>query len=84
MRAITMTDSKAVLGPLVRLEGISINSLPRGGKGVEPSNPASSTEKYNDGSGAAPTLEAFITNVLAESIPFVDGEYPQCALKMQY
>ena len=42
------------------------------------------TEKYNDGSGAAPTLKAFITNVLAESIPFVDGESPQCALGMQY
>ncbi|KAH8792517.1 hypothetical protein BGZ57DRAFT_750502 [Hyaloscypha finlandica] len=67
-----MTGSKFVLGPWVRLEGISINQLPSAGKGVQPSNPASSTEKFSDGSGvtAAPTLKAFITSVLSESIPF--------------
>jgi hypothetical protein len=71
-----MTGSKVVLGPWVRLEGISINQLPNKGTGVQPNNPASSTEKFSDGSGAtaAPTLKAFITNVLSESIPFVDGK----------
>ena len=72
-----MTVSKFVLGPWVRLEGISTNQLPSAGKGVQPSNPASSTEKFSDGSGvtAAPTLKAFITSVLSESIPFVDSKY---------
>lgn len=68
-----------MLGPWVRLEGISISQLPFGGKGVEPVNAPSSTEKYNDGSGstAAPRLTDFITNVLTESIPFIDGVAPK-------
>jgi hypothetical protein len=74
-----MTNSKVVLGPWVRLEGISIAQLPVGGKGAQPSNPTSSTEKFSDGSGAiaAPSLEAFITSVLSESIPFIDGVAPK-------
>ena len=66
--------SKVVLGPWVRLEGISINQLPNGGKGVQPST-LSSSEKFSDGSGAtaAPTLKAFVTSVLTEAIPFIDG-----------
>jgi hypothetical protein len=67
------------IGPWVRLEGISISQLPPGGKGIKPSNPISSAEKFTDGSGAtaAPTLTAFVTNVLAESIPFIDGVAPK-------
>ncbi|PMD40042.1 hypothetical protein L207DRAFT_428588 [Hyaloscypha variabilis F] len=78
-----MTDSKVVLGPWVRLEGISINQLPSGGKGVQPSNAASATEKFSDGSGAtaAPTLKAFITSVLSESIPFVDAVQSEWKVK---
>ncbi|KAF8863313.1 hypothetical protein BDZ45DRAFT_117010 [Acephala macrosclerotiorum] len=74
-----MADSKVVLGPWVRLEGISISQLPPGGKGVEPVNAPSSTQKYSDGSGAtaAPSLTTFITNVLTESIPFIDGVAPK-------
>lgn len=74
-----MADSKLVLGPWVRLEGISISQLPPGGKGVEPVNAPSSTEKYSDGSGAtaAPNLTTFITKVLTESIPFIDGVAPK-------
>lgn len=61
------------------MEGISINQLPAGGKGNQPSNVASSVEKVNDGSGttAAPSLKAFITSVLTESIPFIDGVAPK-------
>jgi len=67
------------LGPWVRLEGISISQLPPGGKGVQPTNPVSSTEKFSDGSGstAAPDLKTFITNVLKESIPFIDDVAPK-------
>ena len=67
------------LGPWVRLEGISTSQLPPGGKGVKPTNPVSSTEKFSDGSGAtaAPNLETFIINVLTESIPFVDDVAPK-------
>jgi hypothetical protein len=74
-----MSNLKVVLGPWVRLEGISINQLPAGGKGNQPSNPFSSTEKYSDWSGAAavPSLRAFITSVLTESIPFIDGVAPK-------
>lgn len=74
-----MADTKTMLGPLVRLEGLSISQLPFGGKGVEPVNAPSSTEKYNDGSGSAvtPKLNDFITNVLTEAIPFIDGVAPK-------
>jgi len=67
------------LGPWVRLEGISISQLPPGGRGVKPSNPVSSAEKFSDGSGsaAAPDLKTFITNVLSEAIPFIDGVAPK-------
>ncbi|RDW74083.1 hypothetical protein BP5796_07525 [Coleophoma crateriformis] len=66
------------LGPLVRLEGLSISQLPLGGKGVEPSNRASN-EKFSDGSGAvaAPNLTTFVTKILGESIPFIDGVAPK-------
>jgi hypothetical protein len=68
-----------VLGPWVRLEGISISTLPPGGKGVVPTYPISSTEKFTDGSGstAPPDLKTFITSVLTESIPFIDGVAPK-------
>ncbi|KUJ22419.1 uncharacterized protein LY89DRAFT_554026, partial [Mollisia scopiformis] len=67
------------LGPWVRLEGISISQLPPGGKGVEPVNAPSSTEKYSDRSGsiAAPSLTGLITSVLTESIPFINGVAPK-------
>jgi len=63
----------------VRLEGISIGQLPRGGRGVKPRNDVSSTEKFNDGSGAtaAPEIKTFITSVLTEAIPFIDGVAPK-------
>ncbi|KAL3423988.1 hypothetical protein PVAG01_05735 [Phlyctema vagabunda] len=66
------------LGPLVRLEGITVAQLPLGGKGVEPSNRASN-EKFSDGSGstAALSLKTFIFNILNEAIPFIDGVAPK-------
>lgn len=74
-----MADSTIILGPWVRLEGINLSQLPPGGKGVEPVNKHSSTEKYSDGSGstAAPSLTEFVTRVLTESIPFIDGVAPK-------
>lgn len=71
--------STTALGPWVRLEGISISQLPPGGKGVKPTNPVSSTEKFSDGSGstAAPNIKTFITNVLTEAIPFIDDVAPK-------
>lgn len=69
------------LGPLVRLEGISIGQLPPGGKGVKPSTEisTSTTEKFNDGSGAVAStiIKDFIRNVLAEAVPFIDGVAPK-------
>ncbi|KAG9248432.1 hypothetical protein BJ878DRAFT_36336 [Calycina marina] len=64
-----------ILGPYVRLEGIGIGQLPFGGKGIEPSIPIPSNEKSSDGSGsvAAPNIKAFITRVLSEAAPFIDG-----------
>ena len=46
---------------------------------MEPSNPISSTEKSYDGSGAvaAPNLKTFVTNVLSEAAPFIDGVAPK-------
>ena len=74
-----MAQSTMALGPWVRLEGISISQLPAGGRGNEPTNPVSSSEKFSDGSGAvaAPNLKTFITNVLTESIPFIDDVAPK-------
>ncbi|KAH7360216.1 hypothetical protein BKA65DRAFT_492634 [Rhexocercosporidium sp. MPI-PUGE-AT-0058] len=68
-----------VLGPWVRLEGISISQLPSGGKGVAPSN-RNGSEKYNDGSaatGTPPSLRTFVEKTLEESIPFIDGVAPK-------
>jgi hypothetical protein len=72
--------TEVVLGPWVRLEGISISQLPLGGKGVEPINPMSLSEKYSDGSAGsvpAPNLKMFVTSVLTEAIPFIDGVAPK-------
>jgi hypothetical protein len=73
-----MTDSSTVLGPWVRLEGISISQLPPGAKGNKPANEASDA-KFSDGSGSAtaPSIKAFVTSVLSESIPFIDGVAPK-------
>src|SRR4051812_44924481 len=73
-----MADSTA-LGPWVRLEGISIGQLPPGGRGVKPSTENSSSEKFSDGSGtiAAPNIKTFITSVLSEAVPFIDGVAPK-------
>jgi hypothetical protein len=73
----TMAQPSSALGPWVRLEGITIGQLPPGGIGVERSN-ASSSEKFSDGSasGVAPNLKTFITNVLSEAVPFIDGVAP--------
>ncbi|KAH6675621.1 hypothetical protein B0J14DRAFT_586910 [Halenospora varia] len=74
-----MSQQSFVLGPWVRLEGISISQLPPGAKGLEPTNPVPSTEK-NSGSSSSvspPTIESFIKSVLTESVPFIDGVAPK-------
>lgn len=72
-------SSTKFLGPWVRLEGISISQLPPGAKGNQPSNPTSaSSEVFHDpGSAPAPDIKTFITKVLSESIPFIDGVAPK-------
>jgi Protein of unknown function (DUF3074) len=52
------------LGPLVRLEGITIQQLPSESKPAE----ADST---------APDLKTFITDVINEAVPFIDGVAPK-------
>ncbi|KAF4635567.1 hypothetical protein G7Y89_g2533 [Cudoniella acicularis] len=74
-----MTQQSSILGPWVRLEGLSISQLPPGAKGVQPADSVASTEKYNDDSGSvpAPDIKSFLENVLSESIPFIDGVAPK-------
>ena len=74
-----MAHPSRQLGPWVRLEGISISQLPVGGRGVKPSVEVPSTEKFSDGSGAvaAPNIKTFITSVLSEAVPFIDGVAPK-------
>jgi hypothetical protein len=52
------------LGPLVRLEGITIQQLPSGG------NPAGTDS-------TAPDLKTFITDIINEAVPFIDGVAPK-------
>lgn len=52
------------LGPLVRLEGITIQQLPSGGK------PAGTDL-------TALELQSFITNIITEAVPFIDGVAPK-------
>jgi hypothetical protein len=65
------------LGPYVRLEGISARQLPPDGKGAKP-NSSSSGPNVTDGfKSAPPNLQAFITNILSEAIPFIDEVAPK-------
>jgi hypothetical protein len=73
-----MTDSSITLGPWVRLEGISISQLPTGAKGNRPANEASDAKSIDgSGSATAPDIKAFVTSILSESIPFIDGVAPK-------
>ena len=74
-----MASPSGPLGPWVRLEGISTSQLPPGGKGAKDTNPVSSTGGTSNGTGAdtAPDFKTFITEVLSESIPFIDGVAPK-------
>lgn len=63
------------LGPLVRLEGISIKQLPAGGIGY--SKPPSDAVEARTSTGITPDLKLFLTNVLVESIPFIDSAAPR-------
>lgn len=72
-----MTEATS-LGPYVRLDGISIQQLPPEGKGLKPSNltsfPGNDADKVK--SVATPDLKTFITNVIVESISFIDSVAP--------
>lgn len=73
-RASTYTPAMSKwLGPYVRLEGISITQLPTGGKGADSTAPKSSKE----GSSPTKNVKTFVTDVLSESIPFIDGVAPK-------
>jgi hypothetical protein len=61
------------LGPYVRLEGISINQLPPDSKG----SADASIESPNDGSPTNNDVSTFISAVLTEAIPFIDGVAPK-------
>ena len=71
------------LGPWVRLEGVSVRQLPPGARALDGANvqpePAEAVHKERDDNGAisAPNVFSFITSVLAESIPFIDGVAPK-------
>jgi len=71
-----MTDFKPVLGPLVRLEGISISQLPSGGRG-QTNDSASSPTNGDGASSTAPDLSYFISKAFTEAIPFIDGVAPK-------
>jgi hypothetical protein len=67
------------LGPLVRLEGITINQLPPGAKGTSATSttaaPLPMTQPASE--PAALNLKTFITNIITEAVPFIDGVAPK-------
>jgi len=71
-----MTNLKPVLGPLVRLEGISISQLPSGGRG-QSNKSASLPDDGDNASSTSPDLSSFASKVLAEAISFIDGVAPK-------
>lgn len=62
------------LGPLVRLEGISMKQLPAGGKPTANSN---ATTIDPPSTGITPDLKLFLTNVLVEATSFIDTSAPK-------
>lgn len=65
------------LGPLVRLEGISINQLPPGGKAsAKDSNTTAIADTSNNDSSNL-DLKIFIEKVIMEAAPFIDGVAPK-------
>ncbi|ESZ98291.1 hypothetical protein SBOR_1284 [Sclerotinia borealis F-4128] len=66
------------LGPKVRLRGLHLGSLPLGSLDVGP-NHEGQPGRSDDGSQYREALREFITEVLRESIPFVDGVQPKLA-----
>ncbi|KAI9745495.1 MAG: hypothetical protein M1818_001029 [Claussenomyces sp. TS43310] len=60
------------LGPLVRLHGISISQLVPGGRGTS-ANAVEDERTQWDG----PTLDAFVTDIIAEAVPFIDAVAPK-------
>lgn len=73
-----MAYASPVLGPWVRLEGIYLAQLPSGGKAAL-GNSSSKPDNLTAGSkiATAPNLDAFVTSVLSEAIPFIDGVAPK-------
>jgi Protein of unknown function (DUF3074) len=67
------------LGPFIRLEGISVNQLPRDGKGAMSSSGTSVLVKPKDEFIASTTsdLSTFIKSVIAEAVPFIDAVAPK-------
>lgn len=73
------TSTQEILGPWVRLKGISILQLPPSDSRAEPDTVSSPAKIANDSAGVEPTsdVKTFITNVLLEAIPFIDGVAPK-------
>lgn len=63
------------------MEGVSVDQLPPGARAVQTTDSKSPTgvprKRDDQGSISAPNIYAFITAVLAESIPFIDGVAPK-------
>src|SRR5436305_6924343 len=66
-----------LLGPLVRLEGLTINQLPPGGKGDSTVTVTPVPTTQSDSEPAALNLETFITSVITEAVPFIDEVAPK-------
>ncbi|KAI9055127.1 hypothetical protein LZ554_000092 [Drepanopeziza brunnea f. sp. 'monogermtubi'] len=69
-----------ILGPWVRLEGISISQLPAGGKGIPlgTADPTpTSPQEARPGAPPPLSLESFVQQVLSESLPFIDSVAPK-------
>jgi hypothetical protein len=59
--------------------GLSTSQLPPGWSGVKAANPGASADELSNSSEstAAPSLKQFISYILSESIPFIDGVAPK-------
>ncbi|EKD16824.1 uncharacterized protein L3040_001108 [Drepanopeziza brunnea f. sp. 'multigermtubi'] len=69
-----------VLGPWVRLEGISISQLPAGGKGIPLGTADPTPTSPQEARPSAPpplSLQSFVQQVLSESLPFIDNVAPK-------
>lgn len=65
------------LGPLIRLQGLSVSQLSPGGRGTSTIEGADKTAVNRATSTEAPSLDSFVTAIIAEAAPFIDGVAPK-------